>query len=37
MNRDKLSNPNQVKVGLELALPGDASSVGLSSEVDERR
>jgi nucleoid-associated protein YgaU len=37
MNRDKLSNPNQVKVGIELALPGDASSVGLSSEVDERR
>ncbi len=37
MNRDKLSNPNQVKVGIELTLPGDASSVGVSSEADDRR
>jgi len=37
MNRDKLSSPNQLKVGIELTLPGDASSVGLSSEEDDRR
>ena len=37
MNRDKLSNPNQLKVGTELILPGDASSVGLSNEDDDRR
>jgi nucleoid-associated protein YgaU len=37
MNRDKLSSPNQLKVGTELALPGDASNVALSSEDDERR
>jgi nucleoid-associated protein YgaU len=37
MNRDKLSSPNQVKVGTELALPGDASNVALSSEDDDRR
>jgi nucleoid-associated protein YgaU len=37
MNRDKLSSPNQLKVGTELSLPGDASSIGLASEDDERR
>jgi hypothetical protein len=37
MNRDKLSNPNQLKVGTELILPGDASSVGLSNEDNDRR
>jgi nucleoid-associated protein YgaU len=37
MNRDKLTNPNQLKVGTELTLPGDASSVGLSNEDDDRR
>jgi nucleoid-associated protein YgaU len=37
MNRDKLSSPNQVKVGTELALPGDASNLGLSGEDDDRR
>jgi nucleoid-associated protein YgaU len=37
MNRDKLSNPNQLKVGTELVLPGDASSVGMSNEEDDRR
>ncbi len=37
MNRDKLSNPNQLKVGTELVLPVDASSIGMSSEEDERR
>jgi nucleoid-associated protein YgaU len=37
MNRDKLSSPNQLKVGTELALPGDASNVALSSEDDDRR
>jgi nucleoid-associated protein YgaU len=37
MNRDKLSSPNQVKVGTELSLPGDASSIGLASEDDDRR
>jgi nucleoid-associated protein YgaU len=37
MNRDKLPNPNQVKVGTELVLPGDASNVAMSTEDDERR
>jgi nucleoid-associated protein YgaU len=37
MNRDKLSSPNQLKVGTELALPGDASNVALSSEDEDRR
>jgi nucleoid-associated protein YgaU len=37
MNRDKLSSPNQLKVGIELALPGDASNVAVSTEDDERR
>jgi nucleoid-associated protein YgaU len=37
MNRDKLSSPNQLKVGTELILPSDASNLGLSSEDDERR
>jgi len=37
MNRDKLSSPNQLKVGTELSLPGDASSIGLASEDDDRR
>jgi nucleoid-associated protein YgaU len=37
MNRDKLSNPNQLKVGTELVLPGDASSIGMSNEEDDRR
>jgi LysM repeat protein len=37
MNRDKLSSPNQLKVGTELTLPGDASNVAVSSEEDERR
>ena len=37
MNRDKLSSPNQLKVGTELSLPSDASSIGLASEDDERR
>jgi nucleoid-associated protein YgaU len=37
MNRDKLASPNQVKVGTELALPGDASNVAVSSEDDDRR
>ena len=37
MNRDKLSSPNQLKVGTELALPGDASNVALSNEDDDRR
>ena len=34
---DKLSSPNQVKVGIELALPGDASNVALSNEDEIRR
>jgi nucleoid-associated protein YgaU len=37
MNRDKLSSPNQLKVGIELILPGDASSVGMLSEDEDRR
>jgi LysM repeat protein len=37
MNRDKLPNPNQLKVGTELALPGDASNVAVSTDVDDRR
>jgi nucleoid-associated protein YgaU len=37
MNRDKLSSPNQLKVGTELILPGDASSIGMSNDDDDRR
>jgi nucleoid-associated protein YgaU len=37
MNRDKLSNPNQLKVGTELALPGDASAVAGVSDDEDRR
>jgi LysM repeat protein len=37
MNRDKLSNPNQLKVGIELALPGDASNVAVTTDDDNRR
>lgn len=37
MNRDKLTSPNQVKVGTELVLPADASNVALSNENDDRR
>lgn len=37
MNRDKLSSPNQVKVGTELALPSDASNVALTNDNDDRR
>ena len=37
MNRDKLPNPNQLKVGTELVLPGDASAVGQVTDEDDRR
>jgi len=37
MNRDKLSNPNQLKVGTELELPPDASNVALSTDNEDRR
>jgi nucleoid-associated protein YgaU len=37
MNRDKLSSPNQLKVGTELLLPGDASNIAVSNEDDDRR
>ncbi|HEX4069643.1 MAG TPA: LysM peptidoglycan-binding domain-containing protein [Planctomycetaceae bacterium] len=37
MNRDKLTSPNQVKVGTELVLPADASNVALTNENDDRR
>jgi nucleoid-associated protein YgaU len=37
MNRDKLSSPNQLKVGTELSLPGDASNIAVSNEDDDRR
>jgi nucleoid-associated protein YgaU len=37
LNRDKLASPNQVKIGLELALPADASNVGLTNDAGERR
>jgi nucleoid-associated protein YgaU len=37
MNRDKLTSPNQVKVGTELVLPADASNVALSNDNDDRR
>jgi len=37
MNRDKLTTPNQLKIGTELALPGDASNVAVTNENEERR
>jgi|HubBroStandDraft_6_1064221.scaffolds.fasta_scaffold94361_1 nucleoid-associated protein YgaU len=37
MNRDKLSTPNQLKIGTELALPGDASNVAITNENEDRR
>jgi nucleoid-associated protein YgaU len=37
MNRDKLSSPNQLKIGTELVLPADASNVALTNENDVRR
>jgi len=37
MNRDKLTSPNQLKVGTELALPADASNVALTNDNDDRR
>ena len=37
MNRDKLTSPNQVKVGTELVLPTDASNVALTNDNDDRR
>jgi LysM repeat protein len=37
MNRDKLASPNQLKVGTELSLPGDASNIAVSNEDDDRR
>jgi hypothetical protein len=37
MNRDKLSSPNQVKVGTELVLPGDASNVAVTNDNEDRR
>jgi nucleoid-associated protein YgaU len=37
MNRDKLTSPNQVKVGTELVLPADASNVALTNDNDDRR
>lgn len=37
MNRDKLSDPNRLKVGTELELPPDASNVALSTDNDDRR
>jgi nucleoid-associated protein YgaU len=37
MNRDKLTTPNQLKIGTELALPGDASNVAITNENEDRR
>jgi nucleoid-associated protein YgaU len=37
LNRDKLSNPNHLKPGIDLELPGDASNVVLLDQNDDRR
>ena len=37
MNRDKLATPNQLKIGTELALPGDASNVAVTNDNSDRR
>ena len=37
MNRARLSSPNQLKVGTELALPADASNVAVTNDNDARR
>jgi len=37
MNRDRLATPNQLKIGTELALPGDASNVAVTNDGAERR
>jgi nucleoid-associated protein YgaU len=37
MNRDMLATPNQLKIGTELALPGDASNVAVTNDNSDRR